>query len=366
MSVHVNIGGAYKKVDSVWCNIGGVWKKASNIMTNINGVWKDGGLEKLLSYYGTVTPLGEARTTLGGGNNGLYAVFAGGTRASDGAESSYVDSYSASLVRTSPGTLWRGRKLITGGDGEQHVFFAGGVYDNSGITTVEVADRNLTISSVTGLSNAKTNFASANVSGYTLFAGGKRFAYQTYYTSVDAYNTNLVKTVCTDLSLGVSNLGGTSLNGYALFGGGAYTSSLYTANVRAYNSSLVQTSLSSLQVATESRGASNGDYAIFSGSTYTAYNSSLVRVTCPGPSVTGTGSSLSMQGHALFLNSNTLSSRVVESYNTSLVRSSYGVGVIPRDSVAVASIGVYGLFAGGQTSAGTSTAVDTVNAFALA
>ena len=366
MSLHVNIGGAYKKIESVWCNIGGAWKKASAIKVNVGGVWKDGGLDKLLSYYGTITSLGEARTTLGGGSNGLYAAFGGGTRASDGADSSYVDAYSASLVRTSPGTLWRGRKHVTGGDGEQHVFFAGGAYKTGGVTTVEVVDKNLTISSAAALSDAKVDIASANVPGYTLFAGGQRFAYQTYYASVDAYNTSLVKTVCTNLALGASDVGGASLNGYALFGGGAYTSSSYTALVRAYNSSLVQTSLSSLQVATRSRGASNGSYAIFSGSTYTAYNSSLVRVTCPAPSVAGTESSLSMQGHALFLNGNTRSGRVVESYNTSLVRSAYEVGVIPRDSVAVASIGDYGLFAGGQVGAGTSTAVDTVNAFVLA
>lgn len=42
MTVHVNIGGTWKNVDSVYCNIGGVWKTVNAVYSNIGGVWKTG------------------------------------------------------------------------------------------------------------------------------------------------------------------------------------------------------------------------------------------------------------------------------------------------------------------------------------
>lgn len=50
MSLHVNIGGAYKGMSDGWVNINGVWKKIDSIHNNINGVWKEG--------YSAYTPLG--------------------------------------------------------------------------------------------------------------------------------------------------------------------------------------------------------------------------------------------------------------------------------------------------------------------
>ncbi len=46
MSLHVNIGGAYKGMSDGWVNIGGVWKKINSISTNIGGLWKEGYVSK--------------------------------------------------------------------------------------------------------------------------------------------------------------------------------------------------------------------------------------------------------------------------------------------------------------------------------
>ncbi|QJD86722.1 hypothetical protein [Cohnella herbarum] len=42
MTMHVNIGGAWKQAKEVWVNIGGVWKKTKEVHTNIGGAWKKG------------------------------------------------------------------------------------------------------------------------------------------------------------------------------------------------------------------------------------------------------------------------------------------------------------------------------------
>ena len=77
---------------------------------------------------------------------------------------------------------------------------------------------------VTSLSVARSNMATATVGNYALFGGGGT-DYPDYKSTVDAYNTSLTRSTPTALSVGRNALAAASIGNYALFGGGAVSTS---------------------------------------------------------------------------------------------------------------------------------------------
>ena len=119
--------------------------------------------------------------------------------------------------------------------------------------------------------------AATTVGSYALFAGGHDAS--TDHKTVYAYNTSLTKTTVTDLSQKRSDLSATTVGGYALFAGGYYGSSdTYTNIVDAYDASLSRTSAPGLNTFLAFMAATTvGNYALFAGGRNTRSTSSV----CP-------------------------------------------------------------------------------------
>ncbi len=216
-----------------------------------------GETPKMLSYYGTATPLSVARNMLAGASVGNYALFAGGH---DGSYSDTVDAYNASLTRTTPTALSSVRRNLAGASVGNYALFAGG-YGGSYRDTVDAYDASLTRTTPTALSSARDRLAGASVGNYALFAGGYGGSYR---DTVDAYDASLTRTTPTAQSRVRDRLAGASVGNYALFAGG-YVGS-YRDTVDAYDASLTRTTPTALSSVRDTlAGASVGNYALFAG-----------------------------------------------------------------------------------------------------
>ena len=173
-----------------------------------------GETPKMLSYYGTATPLSVARGYLAGASVGDYALFAGGK---DAYRKTTVDAYDASLTRTTPKALSSARNTLAGASNGNYALFAGGD-DGSYCSTVDAYDASLTHTTPTALSSARRYLAGASVGNYALFAGGDVGASDR--DTVDAYDASLTRTTPTALSRARTLLAGASVGNYALFAGG--------------------------------------------------------------------------------------------------------------------------------------------------
>lgn len=170
---------------------------------------------------------------------------------------------------------------------------------------------------VSSLTNAKRYFATASIGNYALIAGGRNDS--SYLSDVEAYDTTLAKTTRTSLPYGRAYHAGSHVGSFALFAGGRDSNSVQP-QVDSYNDSLVKGTPTNLSMSRDQlRATWNPKFAIFGG-IYTA----------------GT----------------------VDAYNSSLTRSYNGSGMTPKAIYAGASVGDYGLFAGGQTRYGSSDGYD--------
>ena len=359
MTIHANIGGVEKQGTEVWCNIAGVWKKAEKLMVNINGVWKDGGLEKILSYFGTATDLSVATYSLTGASVGNYALFAGG-----GASpyTTVVTAYDATLTRSLPTGLSVARTWMGGASvGTSYALFAGGII--SGGTNSNVVDAyntSLTASTPTTLSTTRYNVMGASVGVYALFVGGFT---TNYVSTVNAYNDSLVRTTPTSLTTARGSSGVASVGNYVLFVGGNISGST-TSTVETFNTSLVKGTATSHLAYASIGGAGIADYAVFAGGVdsnnayhddVVAYNTSLVKTTATKLSAVRTGLiGSSLGGNALFAFG--FIGTAVEVFSPTLVRSTLTT-LSQRSDVACSQVGDYSLYAGG------GTGVTTVDVF---
>jgi len=327
-----------------------------------------GETPKMLSYYGTATPLSVVRGDLAGASVGNYALFAGGYSGGSTFRNT-VDAYDASLTRTTPKALSRARGGFAGASVGNYALFAGGG-DGSNRSTVDAYDASLTRTTPTALSSARTLLAGASVGNYALFAGGYSGG-SSYRDTVDAYDASLTHTTPTALSSARRSLAGASVGNYALFAGG-YSGS-YRDTVDAYDASLTHTTPTALSSARSTlAGASVGNYALFAGgfggsyrNTVDAYDASLTRTTPTAlSSARSTLAGASVGNYALFAGGyfavgyDGSDRDTVDAYDASLTHTTPTALSSARSALAGASVGDYALFAGGDVGASYRDTVD--------
>ena len=90
---YIGVNNVARQVKKVYIGVNGVARKVKKIYIGVANIARQvfgGGGE--LSYYGTATPLSEARSNLAATSVGDYALFGGGSNSSN-ADFSTVDAY---------------------------------------------------------------------------------------------------------------------------------------------------------------------------------------------------------------------------------------------------------------------------------
>ena len=89
---YIGVNNVARQVKKVYIGVNGVARKVKKIYIGVANIARQvfGGGES--SYYGTATPLSEARSNLAATSVGDYALFGGGSNSSN-ADFSTVDAY---------------------------------------------------------------------------------------------------------------------------------------------------------------------------------------------------------------------------------------------------------------------------------
>lgn len=327
----VNIGGAWKDTDKMYCKIDGVWKTVEGVWTKIAGAWVEcKGLPEL-SYYGLAGNLKTAMEYLSGETIGDYAIFTAGgvggsTRYND------VNVYSSTLTRTNPTTLSTTRNRGGSVSAGNYAFFGGGRLGNGSRTTaLDAFNSSVVRTTATAFNVEVEGPATGAIGDNVLFAGGMR-TNDTYSQFIMTYSsTNLTRLTARYLEQGLMGVCGASGTDYVIFagglgGGGSGGSGTSTNIVEAFNSSLVKTTPVTLLSA--KLNMSGG----FTGTHYV----------CIGGSTTYTGGSLN----------------VVEIFDTNLVRVSTSITTTPRSNAVSVDIGGAVFFAGGNNGTSATDGID--------
>ena len=357
--------GIARKVKKAYVGVDGVARKIKKGYIGVDGIARlfySGDPE--LSYYGTVTSLSAARSSLAATTVGDYAIFAGGY--GDSGVVATVDTYNSSLTKGTATALSVARQCLAATRVGTYALFGGGMA-SSRSAVVDTYSKTLAKGTATTLQSARQYLAATRVGTYALFGGGMTSSYS---AQVDCYTNTLSKTTATALSAAQSNLAATTVGDYALFGGGnaGTNTAAYYATVDTYNSSLVKGTATNLSKARSYLAATTvGDYALFGGgrtgggyyglvyyATVDTYNSSLVKGTATDLSVAREQLvATNVGGYAIFAGGYGDSARYaqVDRYNASLVKGTVTNLSEARTSLAATSVGGYALCGGG---AGTS------------
>ena len=319
-------------------------------------------------YYGTITPLNEAKTNLAGGTIGDYALFAGGTTGGVSNTTATVETYNTSLVKSTVSSLNQGRYNLATANAGNYLLFVGGTTRSSRPTTT--ADY---------YTSSLTKGMAPSLPGILSFGNGKGTALGNYgfiagldisYNYVYAYDSTLTIHELTNPSTSHSNGGVASVGEYALVVGGYATSKTKTNIVEVYNTSLTKLNNLSITVATANivgSGTNNNTYALFAGgdintsatlatmtSTVYCFNSSLSLLTSPSlSSAKESMGAVNIEDTIIFAGGWNQTAydpvNTVDVYTDSLTRQSP-----PPDNLSVArlymgcaTVGGYGIFAGG-------------------
>ena len=126
---YVGVNGVARKVKKIYTGIDNVARKVKKGYVGIGGVARPFfRAESPLVYYGTITPLSVARSSLAATSIGNYALFGGGMSPSD---RDTVDAYNDSLVKSIPTVLSVARYNLAATSVGNHALFGGGYGDSS-------------------------------------------------------------------------------------------------------------------------------------------------------------------------------------------------------------------------------------------
>lgn len=226
--------------------------------------------QTLVPYNGTVTGLTASAQELAATTVGNYAIFAGGY---GGSYRNSVDIYDETLTHTQPSNLLTTATTeLAATTVGNHALFGGGIYTASTPVqrnTVDVYNPDLTFTTASSLSVARSGLAATTVGNYALFGGGKTASDKS--DVVDAYSSSLTRTTVTPLTMIRYYLAATTLGDYAIFGGG-YASDDVTNRVDIYDSSLTRLNYKYLTVGRSQLAATTvGNYALFGGGNVIGY-----------------------------------------------------------------------------------------------
>ena len=348
-----------RKIKKMYVGVNGEARKVKKGYIGIGGVARpffSSGIE----YYGTITPLSEAKLDVAGIAFQNRAIFAGGMN-TDRESTTSVDSYDQSLTKISLTELPGERHGIACATNGTYAIFAGGLRGSRILSSVVAYDTSFTRVIPSYLNGARAYLAGAGIGNYALFAGGEGSvgAYATVYP----YSSSLTKESSKTLSFHANRLAGASNSQYAIFGGGANGSTTNPVNgVSAFNSSLTRTDPDTLSVARHSLTAvALGPQVIFAGgntnggSGYSteveSYDESLSRQSLPSLTTARMNlASVSLTTAAL-LGGGRVSTGVTDSievYDTSLTKQEELHLSEGKCDLAAAKVGAYALFAGGD------------------
>lgn len=317
-----------------------------------------------VQYYGTATPLSQARDSMGATTVGNYALFGGGNY---NGYKNVVDAYDASLTRTIPTPLSVARSFAAATTVGNYALFGGGGTNDTTFATVDAYNASLTRSIPTPFEKARTHVAATTVGNYALFCGGN-LNLNNRTDEMDAYDTSLTKAILAPYSNEITKLAATTIGNYALFGGGRYNG--YTDIVNAYDASLTRTLPTVLSVGRASLSAATvGNYALFGGgwnlnnssNVVDAYDASLTRTTPTALSAARRDiTTTTVGGFALFAGGEYGEGSTVDAYDVNLTRTL--PTPLPNADYwfGGATIGNYALFAGGRSND------DEVNVYTVA
>ena len=245
----------------------------------------------------TATELSHDRDQFPAATVGNYAIFAGGfwyapngSGGGSAATTAAVDAYDRNLVRSTVSELSQARNRFAATTIGNYALFGGGSpgMSNYGYSTVDVYTDSLVKTTASDLSQARCYLAATTVGGHALFGGGVCMdtssgnTDEVYFSTVDAYNKNLTRSTPTELSVARSQLTATTVGNYALFAGGKYRSAgdfmdKNCSNVDSINKNLVRNSAANLASADYSLSSTSlGNYALFAGRVFS--DSDIVEV----------------------------------------------------------------------------------------
>lgn len=377
MSAYVGVGNLACKVKSIYVGVGDLARKVKKGYIGIGGVARPFfGMEGELEYYGTITPLSQARSELAATTVGNYALFAGGTYEK---KSDKVDVYQSNLAKSNNLSLRNAVSLLSATTVDNYALFAGGVeYRGRPWGAVNAFNNSLVRVNVeSDLTVDRYNLAATTAGNYALFAGGYGGDDpDTYHVEneVNSYNSSLVRGHPARLSSERQKLAATTVGGYALFAGGCNRNgNTFYSTVDYYNTSLTRSTATSLRTGRYSLAATSvGDYALFAGGIDNSpcdevdiFNRNLV-ITSPtavllrprfGLAATTVGDyAVFGGGGGGYLNLGNYNQ--IDIYNTNLMHDT-GMSLSDyRRDLAATTVGNYALFGGGSFSENFKNTVD--------
>ena len=119
-AAYIGVDGKARKIKKGYVGVNGIARKIKKAYVGVGGVARPcwGGGE--MSYYGTITPLSQARANLAATTVGDYALFGGGS------SSSVVDAYNSALARSTPTGLSQARANLAATTVGRYALFGGG------------------------------------------------------------------------------------------------------------------------------------------------------------------------------------------------------------------------------------------------
>ena len=122
---YIGVNGIARKIKKGYVGIDNLSRKIKKAYIGVGGIarpfWSGGEL----TYYGTITPLLQARQLLAATSIGGYALFGGGEFPGP-KHSSVVDAYDSNLTRSTPTALSQARYELSATSIGGYVIFGGG------------------------------------------------------------------------------------------------------------------------------------------------------------------------------------------------------------------------------------------------
>lgn len=338
-SAYIGVDGIARKIKKMYLGIDNKARKVKKGYIGVGGVARPFFSSESVTYLGPVAELDNSAEGAVAAVTGDYSIFAS---VGDGA-TTIVEVVSKLFVHSTAPALKYARSSLGVGSVGDYAVFAGGSNTEASSTSqydraeVDAYSSQLVKKSVSSLSKARASASSANAGDYLFFANGNSNSSD---PPIDAYSTSLVKSTVTALSCsGKYNANGASLQSYALFAGAGYSGagylSQYSNIVDAYSSSLVKSTAPTLSSARGVHGASVGEKALFFGgnksnnepqTTVDVYSNDLVRTEGPPlsiatPTIGGAAKSGNFLIIPLYSNEKPYSCIAVDVYSDTLVRS---------------------------------------------
>ena len=122
---YIGVNGIARKIKKGYVGINNLSRKIKKAYIGVGGIARPFWSGGKLTYYGTITPLSQARGYLAATSIEGYAIFGGGEGSSH-VLSSAVDAYDSNLTRSTPIDLSQARSYLSATSIEGYALFGGG------------------------------------------------------------------------------------------------------------------------------------------------------------------------------------------------------------------------------------------------